>query len=245
MRTLAVVAASSLLIALGQSVVAAGDARAADVFVVHGIPGADLGAAPALPVDIAVDGECTLEDVEFGEIAGPVELDPGRYEVGISLAGAAEPCGGTLAVVGDVAVALTETAAVVAHLDVNGAPRVTKFSTNVAPTDGDARVTVYHTAAAPAVDIRVIEGEAEGGTLRAITFGLENGDQTFPRELAPGDHTVLVSASTPRRAQLRPPVLPPIGVTLEGDTAYAAFAVGSLANDTLDVLLLTVPITAE
>ena len=50
-------------------------ASAANVNVVHGIDGRDLGLARALPVDIAVNGTCSLKGVKFKESA-LVELAP-------------------------------------------------------------------------------------------------------------------------------------------------------------------------
>ena len=63
------------------------------VYVVHGIPAADLGLDGDLPVDVSLNGACTLEGFTFGEIIGPVPLDAGSYDIAISLANADAPCG--------------------------------------------------------------------------------------------------------------------------------------------------------
>jgi hypothetical protein len=53
-------------------------------------------------------------------------------------------------------VSLLETAIFIAHLDVNGAPVLSKFATDASdPADGNARTTFYHAAKAPLVDFRL------------------------------------------------------------------------------------------
>jgi hypothetical protein len=58
----------------------AANAHAASVNVVHGIDGRDLGAAKELPVDIAVNGTCSLKGVKFTQSA-QVELSPAAYKI--------------------------------------------------------------------------------------------------------------------------------------------------------------------
>jgi hypothetical protein len=226
-------------VALGAagSLVSAG-ATAADAYVVHGIPGDDLGLDPHLPVDISVDGACAFQDVRLGEVLGPAPLEAGTYEVGISVADSANPCGGALAVIGTVGISVAETAVLVAHLDVNGAPRISKFTTKATPVDADkARVTAYHTAAAPAVDLRVKPDR--GGDVVAVISGLENGEQSFPAELSAGTYLIGISPSPERGAGFRHPVAE-VPVDLMGGAAYALFAIGSLENETFDVVPLVV-----
>jgi hypothetical protein len=226
-------------IALGAAgcVVSAG-ASAADVYIVHGIPGDDLGLDPHLPVDISVDGACAFPGVRLGEVLGPAPLEAGTYEVGISLPDSANPCGGALAVTDAVGISVAETAVLVANLDVNGAPRISKFTTKTAPIDADeARVTAYHTAAAPSVDLRVKPDS--GGDVVAVISGLENGEQSFPAELPAGAYLIRISPSPARDAGFGHPVAE-IPVNLAGGAAYALFAIGSLENDTFDVVPLVI-----
>ena len=55
-------------------------AHAAMVTVVHGINGSDLGLAPSLPVDIAVNGSCAIKGVMFTQ-STQVELGAGSYSI--------------------------------------------------------------------------------------------------------------------------------------------------------------------
>lgn len=214
---------------------ASADATAADVFAVHGVPGDDLGLDPALPVDIAVNGECVVPGLPFGEVAGPLALDPGLYTVEIFLADdASEDCAGPLAITDTFSLGITDTAAVVAHLDVNRDATVTKFTISDQPVgDGDARVSVYHTAAAPAVDVRLKDAHT-GKRVGAIT-DLTNGGQSFPAEVQAGQYEVLVSPSPARQVRFLPPVAE-IPVTFMAGDVYAVFAVGSLEASTFQVI---------
>ena len=146
MRRWPLVLTTTLALGIGQA--ASGAAQAADAYLVHGIPGVE-------PVDIAVNGSCDFDDVNFGDSAGPVEIPAGVYEIEVFLDGGGQ-CDGDLAITGSFDVSVLDTAIFVAHLDTNGAPVLSKFTTNAAETEsGNARVTAYHTAAAPAVDIVV------------------------------------------------------------------------------------------
>jgi hypothetical protein len=213
----------TLALGVGQTLSTA--AHAADAYLIHGIPGVE-------PVDISVNGSCDFDDVEFGDIAGPVDIPAGVYEIAVFLDGGGL-CDGDLAITGAFDVSLLDTAFFVAHLDANGAPLLTKFNANTSAIEpGNARVTAYHTAAAPAVDLRIRSATSDQ---RLTAVRLQNGAQTFPAELPAGDYLVKVSPSAVRSFTFTPPVLE-VDVTLEEASSYAVFAVGSVADDTLTVL---------
>lgn len=112
-----------------------------------------LHAVPDLPVDVYVNGELTLDDFNPGDLAGPLELPGGDYEIAITAADAADA---SEPVLGPVDVSLegggNYTAA--AHLDVEGNPTVTAFGNDTSElAAGEGRLTVRHVAAAPEVDI--------------------------------------------------------------------------------------------
>ncbi|RJN33010.1 DUF4397 domain-containing protein [Nesterenkonia natronophila] len=112
-----------------------------------------LHAVPDLPVDVYVDGELTLDDFNPGDLAGPLELPAGDYEIAITAADAEDDSDPVL---GPVDVSLDEgmnyTAA--AHLDASGDPTVTPFVNDTSELGaGDGRLTVRHVAAAPEVDV--------------------------------------------------------------------------------------------
>lgn len=137
-------------------------------YVVHGIPGDDLGFDRALPVDINVSGVgCAITGFAFGDRVGPIVLPAGTYDITVSLADEMNPCDGT-AVIGLEGVVLPEGAngTIIAHRTADGSAgpgdllgvgiTATLFANDFAPTDpGTARLVAHHTAAAPSVDVVV------------------------------------------------------------------------------------------
>ena len=149
---LAVVATGALL-SLGAMPANAADT--ATVSVLH--------AVPDTPVDVYANGEELLPDFQPGTLTDPLELPAGSYDIQVFAAGA-DPEADDPAIEGSVDVPAGANATLVAHLAEDGTPTLTPFVNDTSAVEaGQARVTVRHTAAAPAVDVRaggepVIEG---------------------------------------------------------------------------------------
>ncbi|MGF1612748.1 MAG: DUF4397 domain-containing protein [Gammaproteobacteria bacterium] len=224
----------STLAIIGAQHVLASNASAADVYVVHGINGSDLGADASLPVDVKVNDLCVLSGVTFKDTAGPFDLPTGPNQIDVLLSDSVGNCEGTLAISKSFSFALTENATLIAHLDGNGTPALSKFTNQVQPLGAhDARVTVVHTAFAPPVTVTVSPSEADG---QGVTLeALRNGDQSFARDVPVGTYNVEVFPAGEMQASR--PVLAISDLSLEEQTAYTAFAVGSVQNQ-LDVVLL-------
>jgi hypothetical protein len=128
------------------------------LYVVHGINGVDLGLGSALPVDVYVEGVgCALKGFTFRQVAGPLSLPAGSYNISIKLANAAAPCTGATAI-GPAAFNLMggKTNTIVAHLTASGAPSATMFENKVSrPAPGMTRISLAHAAFAPAVDAKI------------------------------------------------------------------------------------------
>ena len=138
-RFLALIAAAAL-----SALAIAGLAQAAKVTVVHGVPD--------LAVDVYVNGDLTLEDFQFETVTDPLDLPAGEYQIEVRAAG--EPADSAPAISGSATVADDTNASIVAHLDESGSPTLSVFVNDTATIQaGDARLTVRHTAAAPAVDV--------------------------------------------------------------------------------------------
>ncbi len=226
MRTslpLAVTAACSLAI-LGASSASAAPAPAenhgdaAMLSVLHGVPDT--------VVDVYVNGELTLDDFEPAELAGPLELAAGDYEVAITAADAADA---SEPVIGPVTVGLEAggnyTAA--AHLDADGNPTVTAFANDVSALDaGEGRLVVRHVAAAPAVDVWA-NGEV-------AVSGLENPNEES-LDLPAGTYEAAVSL-----AGETDPVLGPADVPVAEGTATIVYAWGSAEAGNLALATQTV-----
>ena len=208
----------------------AGTATATPVYIVHGIPGSALGVDEDLLVDIEVDGTCALTEVPFGTIAEE-DLPAGPYEIAVYLSDG--ECGGLLAFTSRINVAAFGTAIAIADLDPNGTPELSELTVNTTPADlHNAQLTVYHEAAAPAVEVAL----ASGGRPVA-TFEIAADEQTFPAEVEPGNYDVTITLVGGEE-----PVLEIEDLPLAARTSYAAIAVGALTpGATFAVLLVEIP----
>jgi hypothetical protein len=211
------------LLALGALVMAlsiGGVASAQDdgtVTVVHGVPG--------LTVDVYVNGDLTLEGFEPGAITDPLALPAGTYDIEIRAAGAAADS--DPAISGSAQVAAGINATVIAHLTADGTPTLGVFVNDVSMLDaGESRLTVRHTAAAPAVDVW-----ADGQVLISDFSNPEEASLEVPA----ATYSVAVSATGSTD-----PVLGPVDLQLSEGTAYFVYAIGSLEDGTLDLLVQTV-----
>lgn len=204
------------LAAIAAVVIAPGAAGAQDgptITLLHGIPGAT--------VDVAVDGEVVIPGFEPGDTQD-LSSFAGQTLVNLEVRAA----GTTDVVIGPVAefaVPASGNYTVVAHLDADGNPTITPFENNVdATADGQGRLTVRHTAAAPAVDLvvgdtRPIENAANGASAE---LELPAGEIAGAK-LAPTGADPIVDVPT---------------VTLKAGTNLIVYAVGSLADDTFTFL---------
>ncbi|GAA3393408.1 DUF4397 domain-containing protein [Cryptosporangium minutisporangium] len=210
------------LIGGGVSVGLSTPAAAADpanVSVVHGIPGAT--------VDVYVNGKRTLDNFAPATVAGPLKLPAGSYDLKV-VAGDA-PDGNAAAVVeaNDVDVPAGANVSVVAHLDASGKPTLTPFANDVSKVaPGQARLTVRHTAAAPAVDVRANQ--------KVAFSGLEN-----PKEAKADLPAGTVSADVVLAGQSQP-VIGPTDVELKEGTSTIVYAIGSAQDKTLNVVAQTI-----
>jgi hypothetical protein len=173
-----------------------------------------LHAVPDTPVDVYANGEELLPDFQPGTLTDPLELPAGTYDLAIYPAGSDPASTQPAASADDVTVPAGANATVVAHLTAEGSPVITPFVNDVsAVAAGEARVTVRHTAAAPAVDVRA------GGT--PVAPGLANPDEatlTVPAGTVSAD---VVLAGTQTVA------IGPADLTLAEGTTNIVYAWGS------------------
>ncbi len=243
-RKLLVTLVLVLLLATLSFATAAANGEDAMVYVGHGIPGEALSLDPALPVDVLVDDTiCLLEGFEFGEFEGPFDLAGRTYNIKISLASAdpdadppVPPCANAAVINTDVPVMDGVNYTVFAHLTATGVPTATAFENDVsAIVPGKARLTVRHTAAAPAVDVTLNRGWGRGRPVgpmdaRPIT-GLENPDEADPLDIRPGAYQASIFP-----AGEAGPVADPIKVVLNPFKSYIVYAVGDLNGGSFTVL---------
>ena len=189
----------------------------ADLYVLHAVPG--------LTVDVWVNGEVLLEDFAPGTLTNPLDLAAGDYEVVITAAD--DPI--TSPAIGPVTLSLAANTSytAVAHLAADGSPTATLFTNDLATIPaGQGKLTVRHTAAAPAVDI-LANGVA------AFT-NLENPNEV-KADLPAGTISAAVAATGTTE-----PVIGPADVAIQEGVNTIVYAWGSLEDDNLDLAVQTI-----
>ncbi|AXH96921.1 DUF4397 domain-containing protein [Ornithinimicrobium avium] len=191
----------------------------ATVSVLHGVPG--------LTVDVYVNGEETIPDFAPGTLTDPMMLPAGAYDIEVYADGdtpdSAEPALSAegLEVPGGANLTLA------AHLDESGTPMLSAFVNDISTTEaGDARLTVRHVAAAPAVDVRA------GGS--PVIEGLSNPDEAVLDLPATTVSADVVLAGT------EDVVLGPADLDLAEGTNTIVYAWGSAADENLALAVQTI-----
>lgn len=209
---------AGLALALTGALPAAAAEGDATLSVLHGVPD--------LTVDVWVNGERTLDDFTPGTLAGPLTLPPGTYSVAITAADAADASAPAIGPV-DLPLAANMSYTAVAHLDASGNPTATLFTNDTSTTAaGQGRLTVRHTAAAPAVDVLA------GGS--PVIAGLENPDEEI-LNLPAGTVSAAVAA-----AGTTAPVIGPADVAVTEGVNTIVYAWGSLDAGNLQLAVQTI-----
>lgn len=218
-KTVAAGLAVGMITALGLAWPAtAATASAAQLSVLHAIPDT--------PVDVYVNGELTLDDFAPGDLAGPLELPAGAYEVALTAPDAADA---SAPILGPATLTLEGGAnyTAVAHLTEAGEPGLNLFTNDIAQTaPGQGRLTVRHTAAAPAVDVLA------GGS--PVITGLTNPNES-KLDLPAGT----VSASV-ALAGTTDPVIGPADVEIQEGVNTIVYAWGSAEDGNLAIAAQTI-----
>lgn len=212
------IAAMAVALLLILAPAASADSHTGTVYVVHGVPD--------LPVDVYVNGDLTLEDFQPGTITDALELPAGTYDIEIFPAGA-DPDSEDPAIAGSAELEAGANVSIVAHLAADGTPTLSVFANDVSTLDaGEARVTVRHTAAAPAVDILV------GG--EPVFTDVENGQEGVA-DLPAGTIEAAVALAGTDTV-----VLGPASVDLAEGVNTIVYAIGNAEEQTLDLLVQTI-----
>jgi hypothetical protein len=185
-----------------------------EVIVVHGVPD--------LTVDVYVNGELTLEDFEYGDVAGPLALPEGSYDLEV-FAADADPAADSPALSGSADLPADAVATIAAYLQEGGAPTLGVFVENNSSTEaGNARVTARHLADFGAVDVLA----NDSALFEGVTNG-QGGDADVPADTynvkitAAGDpETVAFDADVP----------------LAEGTNTIAYAIGSVSGGSFQVV---------
>ena len=189
-----------------------------EVTVVHGIPD--------LTVDVYVNGDLTLEDFEYGTVAGPLTLPAGSYDLEIYAADA-DPAAGDPALAGTADLPAGAYATIAAYLQEGGAPTLGVFvENNSTVAAGNARITARHLADFGAVDVLANDGAVWEGVTNGVGADTEVPADTYNIKItAAGDASVVAFD-----ADL------PLG---EG-TNTIAYAIGSVEGGSFQVVAQTI-----
>ncbi|MFI9819547.1 DUF4397 domain-containing protein [Streptomyces sp. NPDC052013] len=180
------------------------------VSVFHGVPG--------LTVDVYANGDELLGDFEPGTVTDPQALDAGTYDIQVFEDGQGPD--GTPAVEKEIDVPAGANATIAAHLSADGTPQLTAFVDDVSQVEaGQARLTVRHVAAVPAVDVRA------GG--QTVFKSLENPKQDTTVVDAGTINADVVLAGTDTVA------IGPADLNLDEGTSNVVYAWGSAEDDNL------------
>ena len=217
-RLVALAGAAGLAVALTPltAEAAPGDAT---VSVLHAVPG--------LTVDVYANGEELIPNFEPGTLTDPLTLPAGSYDLQV-FADGDDPSSAEPAIEANgVEVPAGANATVVAHLDAEGNPQLSPFVNDTSQTaPGEARLTVRHTAAAPAVDVR-----ADGQVLFSDVTNPNEGMVDVP---AGGYSADVVLAGTEDVA------IGPADVNLGEGTNTIVYAWGSAEDGNLDLAVQTI-----
>ncbi|KKK07847.1 DUF4397 domain-containing protein [Micromonospora sp. HK10] len=192
-------------------------AASSKVSVVHGIPDT--------PVDVYVNGKKTLDNFKPGDVAGPLSLPEGDYDIALTKPG--EALDQAILKVDDAKVPGGANISLAAHLSADGKPQITPFVNDVSKVGaGKARLIVRHTAAAPAVDVRA------GG--QPVFQGLTNPKEAKADIDAGTVKADVVLAGTDTVA------IGPADLTLKEGTATIVYAIGSAEDKNLKLVAQTI-----
>ena len=203
-------------VALGASPAQA--ASDAHVSVLHAVPGAT--------VDVYVNGDRLLKNFKPGALTDPQRLPAGSYDLKVVKAGDGAS-GDAIVEAKNVKVPGGANITVVAHLDEGGDPALTPFVNDVSKIPaGQARVTVRHTAAAPAVDVRA------------------GGDPVFTDLTNPDEDSAEVDAGTIKAdavlAGTDTVAIGPASLQLKEGTSTIVYAWGSADDDNLKLAVQSI-----
>lgn len=192
-----------------------------DVSVVHAVPG--------LTVDVYVNGDLLLNRFKPKTITPALQLPAGDYNVVVV------PTGGdpsNPAIEADFAVPSGANISIVAHLAADGTPSLSAFVNDVTSplANNQARLVIRHAAAAPAVDVDLIN--RRGGNW--VQFEFDNVSNGQEGQLDVNRRNMYSLTLSP--AGVDETVFGPRPIRARANDFYAVYVYGSLADGNIRLL---------
>jgi hypothetical protein len=208
---------AALVFLVGMTSVTSAASRQASVTIIHGLPG--------FTADVYLNGDLLLDGFKPTSTAGPLQLDPGSYEVGIREVGA--PADSPPVLSGTLRLSSRSNISIVAHLTRSGDPTLGVFHNtfeHVSP--GRSLLYVRNVAAVPPLSVRLDD--------RLVKSGLREGGE-WSVATAPGRHMIAFGSGAANDV-----LIPPTDIHLDEGVAQIVYVVGSAKADNLDLMLQTV-----
>lgn len=206
MRKISMMLAAGVMTATLAAASPAAARGTATVNVVHGIPG--------IAVNACVDGSSVRDDFRFGRKIVGATLPAGSHRVKVVPAGS--ECSVRAILAERYRLKADANVTIVANLDASGNPNLTAFANDVDGVDaGNARLSIRHTANAPAVNVWADGSRLIGGT--RFTWA-----ESATLEVPAGRYRVKVTLPGSKT-----PVIGPAALRLGAGKAFEVYAVGS------------------
>jgi hypothetical protein len=203
-----------------------GAAAASRIFIVHGVPGvpvdvyASVAGAP-IPPTATVAG---FQPKQVVAVAAPA----GQFDIRIYPAGANPLASSPVIQALGAVIPDNVDLSIVAHLDGQGMPTATVYQNDDGPVAaGFARVSVRHTAAAPAVALTA------GGVPKLALSNPFFGDLEVPAGVPIPLQLVVPFSSTA--------ITPQVPLAFASGRRYFVYAIGSVAQGTFDFIVHVAP----
>lgn len=187
-----------------------------------------LHAVPAATVDVYVNDKLTLDNFKPGTLTDPLDLPAGTYKVSVSPENSTDSAT-PAPIIGpaNITLAANTSYTAVAHLDASDKPTLTLFTNDLSKIPaGQGKLTVRHTAGAPAVDV------------------LANGKAAFtnlvnPKEVKADLPVGTISAAVALTGTTAP-VIGPADVKIQEGVNTIVYAWGSAAGGNLALAVQTI-----
>lgn len=129
------------------------------IWLVHGISGVDMGSVYIQnPLDFSISGVGCYKSMMFMKTFGPIQVQPGTYTIAVAPAKPSAPCTEAPILTTVLTIDAGESFAAIAHLDSNGARRISYYKMDLTRTtslNGKSRFNVANTAFTGPVDMYI------------------------------------------------------------------------------------------